>query len=155
MSWNLRYANDNIKANSAEHLAKFKDLVEWMKVPEVAKYKDQDRLGEDAIHEDPQSYIDKLKKDIATNGFTTPLILEYHPEKQRVMLTEGHHRLLAAQQMGLTHVPVVGMKSAWSPARWKKIPEMSDRLKEQGFPSHGYYYPGRIAPSKILGKDIL
>jgi len=49
----------------------------------------------------PRNYIEHLKRDISKNGITEPLTV-----RGGNVLVEGHHRGLAAMELGLDGVPV-------------------------------------------------
>lgn len=49
---------------------------------------------------------EKLKHSIAKKGIQEPLMIDYNPVNQTALLTEGHHRLLAADELGMKKIPV-------------------------------------------------
>lgn len=55
----------------------------------------------DALHGGPDKYIAHLSKDIKENGVREPLTV-----RNGNVLVEGHHRAVAAMQLGLDEVPV-------------------------------------------------
>ncbi len=56
---------------------------------------------QDLQHGGPRGYVDALKKDISANGIKEPLTV-----RGGNVLTEGHHRGVAAMELGLPGVPV-------------------------------------------------
>lgn len=50
--------------------------------------------------------IHDLTQSIQAEGFKDPLMLEYDHRAKVGSLGEGNHRLVAAERLGLTHVPV-------------------------------------------------
>lgn len=54
--------------------------------------------------------VDWLRESIAAVGFERPFEINY--DDRRVAFRDGHHRLLAAVQLGETHVPVILVPSA-------------------------------------------
>jgi hypothetical protein len=64
----------------------------------------------------------QLAEDIKANGIQQPLTMEVDKRTGTALLTDGNHRLAAAEQAGLTHVPVV-TKAA------KRLPSETDLTK--------------------------
>jgi hypothetical protein len=56
---------------------------------------------QDAQHGGPDAYVDHLSKDIAEHGMHSPLLV-----RGGNVVTEGHHRYVAAERLGLKRVPV-------------------------------------------------
>lgn len=59
----------------------------------------------DAEYGGPRKYIDHLKADITKNGIKEPLVV-----RGGNVLVEGHHRGVAAMELGLPGVPVRHIK---------------------------------------------
>lgn len=57
-------------------------------------------------HEHGEDYLDDLKSQIAANGIKTP-IEATKLDNGHTLLTEGHHRVMVARELGLKNVPVV------------------------------------------------
>ena len=58
--------------------------------------------GEGAMeHGGPDRYVDHLAKDIAQNGMREPITV-----RGGNVITDGHHRALAAMKLGMDRVPV-------------------------------------------------
>lgn len=53
-----------------------------------------------------EGYYDELKADIAKHGIKDP-IEATQTEKGNFLLTEGHHRVIIARELGLHHIPVI------------------------------------------------
>ena len=87
--------------------------------------------------------LDKFNKDIATNGVTTPLIINVGKDSGTAKLAEGNHRLAAAIEAGIENVPVrvvVGRdygsdKMAAEALRHDLIPQAGERFPEEAKPS--------------------
>jgi hypothetical protein len=63
--------------------------------------------GEGLAHDAERRRIESIKDDIRNgSGIKTPLMLDYDHKNQWGSLGEGNHRLRAAAEMGLSHVPV-------------------------------------------------
>lgn len=50
--------------------------------------------------------IKELQGSIKESGIKEPLIVQYSQHHRSAQLAEGHHRLEAAKNLGITHVPV-------------------------------------------------
>ncbi len=79
--------------------------IELLEVSYVEQYATQKMRPEDRI------IIDTLKASIRIVGILEPLLLECQgPRIKRkgvdAYLIEGNHRLIAAKELGMTHVPV-------------------------------------------------
>ena len=57
--------------------------------------------AKDFEHGGPDNYIAHLKADIAKNGIKEPLEV-----RGGNVVTEGHHRAVAAMQLGLSRIPL-------------------------------------------------
>jgi hypothetical protein len=53
---------------------------------------------------------ESLKADIAAHGIREPLIMNYSKTTGEGMIGEGNHRLRIAKELGITHVPVRGLR---------------------------------------------
>lgn len=52
---------------------------------------------------------DELKASIALEGFRVPILLDEYPDdddQDVLWVCNGHHRIAAAQDLGMTHLPV-------------------------------------------------
>ncbi len=57
------------------------------------------------LHKSVDSF-NALKESIAKDGIKEALVLKYNNKENKVVLMEGHHRLEAANQLGITYVPI-------------------------------------------------
>jgi len=55
----------------------------------------------DHAHGGPDNYIEALKGDISQNGVLTPILVRGNAVR------EGHHRAIAALQLGLRNIPAM------------------------------------------------
>jgi hypothetical protein len=63
--------------------------------------------GSGMMHDAERAKIESIKDDIRSGkGITNPLQLEYDHKEKWGSLGEGNHRLAAAREMGVSHVPV-------------------------------------------------
>ena len=101
-----------------------------------------------------QPRIDELKESIGKDGIKEPLILEWSQATGRALITEGNHRLAAAVQLGLTHVPVRVVRRMGPHLSESLLPEYGGGRHAVAVPSpptpnrHGYV-PGDMRPSDL------
>jgi ParB-like chromosome segregation protein Spo0J len=85
--------------------------------------------------------VSKLSEDIKQQGVQNPAIITYFQNSRTARLAEGNHRLAAAIQAGMTHLPARVVRA---------------KLDEEGLPVRGYepnkhgYVPGDLKPSEIM-----
>jgi hypothetical protein len=90
---------------------------------------------------DLRNDITDLTEDIRQRGIQEPGIIEYHTKSRTARLGEGNHRLHAAINAGLTHMPVRAIRY---------------NMEGRGVPVRGYepdrtgYVPGELKPSEIM-----
>lgn len=116
--------------------------IDWVPTSEVAKYRDPGAIGPQwkgtQQWDSEQPYQRNLTSQIAQEGVQTPLIMNYYSHSQKAMLAEGHHRLLAAEEKGITHLPVRGV-------RFNTTGGVTPVSGWQG----GGHIPGELPPSKF------
>lgn len=76
-------------------------------ISELEDFIGEDRNGNAAMPNSRET-IDKLKEDIAKNGFKEPIVLVYDKFSNdgEASIVEGNHRIIAAKELGLTEIPV-------------------------------------------------
>jgi hypothetical protein len=137
----------------AQPQAMRKPHTEMMSVEDLKKYRHVDRLSpEESTKAHPQEHIDKLAKDIKEGELENPLQIHYDHDSKWGVLGEGHHRLLAAEQAGVTHLPVTvhrttpGANSGYK-SRGKGAPmSIKDDAKVGTFKEH---IPAQASPSSF------
>jgi hypothetical protein len=137
----------------AQPQAMRKPHTEMMSVEDLKKYRHVDRLSPDeSTKTNPQEHIDKLAKDIHEGELENPLQIHYDHDSKWGVLGEGHHRLLAAEQAGVTHLPVTvhrtspGANSGYK-SRGKGAPmNIKDDAKVGTFKEH---IPAQAPPSSF------
>ena len=122
----------------------YEEDIDWVPTSEVARYRDPGAFGPNAKKQWPQQYEAEmpyqrnLTEKIRSEGIQNPLILSYYHHNRQAMLSEGHHRLMAAEELGHSHVPVRGlrynMRGGVAPVA--------------GFPGQGHV-PGELRPSQF------
>jgi hypothetical protein len=90
----------------------------------------------------PSELIESIRK----NGIMEPLTITYYKMHKTALLTEGNHRVIAAERAGYKSVPVrvIRYERAWTDS-------MGNRPKVvSGFTPNEYgYVPGDLKPSQI------
>lgn len=87
---------------SAEHGVHMDEAYEAMKANWLANNQDPDRVhSNDWAHGGPENYVSALRADIAQNGVVNPILIRGNA------VHEGHHRAVAAMQLGLRSIPAM------------------------------------------------
>src|ERR1035437_4615004 len=69
--------------------------------------------------------LGELTSDIAARGIQKPIALRYDPSHHAAMVDDGHHRLVAAQRLGLETVPAYAISSGPQSKRHYKLVGLS------------------------------
>jgi hypothetical protein len=99
-----------------------RSITKMLPIGLVKRYAEYNRLGKEA-HPDSEENINKIANELKSGGvIKEPLMLEHSTKDQWGYLGEGHHRLLAAERAGHTHVPVFVYSGAsgYGPGERKK-----------------------------------
>ena len=121
-----------------------KEKIQWVPIDIVHEMREFDRGGKDA-YSGSRDKIDDIKNSLPKNGFMNPLIVDYSMKDRHAYLCEGNHRLIAAQEIGLTHVPV------------RIIKKENSGNKNRGYakpvtgvdPDNYGYVPADMSPSQV------
>lgn len=74
----------------------------------LKKYREYDRAGADAYPRgDSEERIQKVMESIKEKGWTIPVHVTVYWSKKPPKVTEGNHRLVAAERLGIDYIPVV------------------------------------------------
>lgn len=123
-------------------------------ISSMLRYRELDREGKDAHSFSPER-ISSITQDLKQGGvtaFTDPLYILYNHKQRWGWIGEGHHRLIAAQRAGLTHVPVRIMQGYKEETRERQLEgrgaplHLDNRLVEK---SSGYI-PGMLHPGNFM-----
>jgi hypothetical protein len=122
-------------------------------ISSLLKYREVDREGKDSHGEVSTRSIDSITQDLKTGGVKAmrePLYLLYSHKSRWGYLGEGHHRLIAAQRAGLTHVPLKVLRGEGDATsnmhEGKGAPlHLDNRLVEE----QSGYYPGMLHPGNF------
>lgn len=99
-----------------------RSITKMVPISTVKRYMEYDRLGRHNTG-DSQARVRAIADELKAGGvIKEPLMLEHSTKHQWGYLGEGHHRLLAAEQAGHTHVPVFvySGSSGYGPGERKK-----------------------------------
>jgi hypothetical protein len=123
------------------------DYVGWVPTDVVARFSEYDRRpgGKHEIHF--PGYWDTLREHIRENGFKSPLYLDVNQDKETAHLSEGNHRVQIAQELGLSHVPVIMYRSNRSSAGERPITLDRSQFPEDRFDPTGYRMPDMFHPA--------
>jgi len=131
------------KKSDANHVK-----VEWVPLEDVHRIREFDRL--DPIYDtgNSRSTVDNIKSSLLKNGFINPLKVSYNMNDRYAYLGEGNHRIIAAKELGLTHVPVTVYRygesnnHGYKGRGWaKQFPGVE--------PDQFGYVPGNMTPTQI------
>lgn len=118
---------------------------ELVRVDDIVPLREIDRNVTPKVPGDT-AHLDALAEDIRVNGFKEPITVVYDPDLGRVMVTDGDHRLAAAQRLGLENVPVRVEKGS---LLWRGKPEPASRLVGDVGLTPGGSLPDKMPPSKL------
>lgn len=99
------------------------------------------------------------RKLLSGEGFHSPILLEYHHPTGSAYVGEGNHRMNAAYNLGVSHVPAYfyRTKSPISSYEGRKVMR-GIRKSEEGWPFKGgmgeEWVPTQIHPKWVLHKDL-
>ena len=92
--------------------------------------------------------MDGIKKLLLEEGFRSPLNVDYNINDRYAYLGEGNHRLIAAQELGLTHVPVTVHRSGEYSKHGNKGRGNAKQVNGVD-PDQFGYVPGQMTPTQI------
>lgn len=105
--------------------------------------------------------IDRHKARLASGeGFEDPVMVEFDPHRRMAMVGEGNHRVEAAREMGITHVPTRVVRSRFSDdemdyARRHGQAASLDVSSQWRNGRGEEYWPPSMHPRDIFPKDTL
>jgi 8-oxo-dGTP pyrophosphatase MutT (NUDIX family) len=122
--------------------------VELVPVSELIKFREFDRKVSPKYNQDnSRDNIQHLKYMFQKQGVKSPLIIEYSPEDNSVLLIEGNHRLNSAIDLGMEYLParvVLRKYGKFSPSK------LANTMKVVGIkPNQSNYIPSDLKPSHI------
>ena len=128
-----------------------RSITKMMPISTVKRYTEYDRMGRHNTGSS-QETVNNLANELKAGGvIKEPLMLEHSTKDQWGYLGEGHHRLLAAEQAGHTHVPVFVYSGAsgYGPGERKKKGIGAPLTLTTNFSQHAGipYQPEEIHPN--------
>lgn len=136
----LTKANDRSLANY--------EKVEWIPLEDAHKIREFDRLTPEHDTGRSRSTVDGIKKSLLEEGFRSPLNVDYNINDRYAYLGEGNHRLIAAQELGITHVPVTVHRSGEYSKHGNKGRGNAKQVPGVDPDQHGYVM-GQMTPTQI------
>jgi hypothetical protein len=130
-----------------------RSVTKMLPISTVKRYVEHDRLGRHAYGDDSEKTVASIANELKAGGvIKEPLMIEHSQPHDWGYLGEGHHRLLAAERAGHTHVPVFvysNERGLAFPDKMKKgigapLTSMTDFAKQEGFVAP--YHPNETHP---------
>ena len=144
----IKSQKGDIKISLDEHFYDLDSDVELVPVSELIKFREFDRRKTPKYNQDnSRDNINHLKFMFQKEGVKSPLIIEYSPEDNAVLLIEGNHRLNSAIDLGMEYLParvVLKKYSGFNPVKLKNTMKVSGVQADQ----FGYI-PSNLKPSKV------
>jgi len=82
-----------------------RENVQLVRLPVLQKYIEFDRI-KDFKYKSGLKFLERLEKQIKVEGLKEPLILAVSKLTQRAYLTEGNHRMVCLENLGVHWVPL-------------------------------------------------
>lgn len=103
-----------------------------------------ERRGNEYRH--PPERMAQLRREIEEEGLREPVLLSVGKNSRTAITGEGNHRVLAAHQLGYTHIPVRAMVG--DAAGSDVFPEGAH--DEDIIPKPNKYFPSEAKPSRVM-----
>jgi len=151
--WQTHSISHNGSLTGSEPGMKWDRYTALVPVSTLSKYMDFDRAGSEGYGRGSADTINSIAEDLrkgGVNALREPLTINYDHNLKWGYLGEGNHRLAAAIQAGITHLPI--RIDARSYAERKKDEgrgaplHMDNRLHEE----QTDYWPANVHPGNFL-----
>lgn len=149
--WRTHAIADNGSLKGDEPGYKWGRYVALVPVHQLMRYKEYDRTGAQGYANSKEN-INNIANDLSTHGIDglrEPVHLNYDHNLRWGVLTEGNHRLAAALQAGVTHIPVmVHTRGSEASNKQKGVGaplHMDTRLHEEDYD----YHPSIVHPGNF------
>jgi hypothetical protein len=124
-----------------------RDVVGWVPTDVVARFAEYDRRPGGKHHMHFPGYWDSLREHIRENGFKSPLYLDVNQDTNTAHLSEGNHRVQIAQELGLSHVPVIMYRSRRKSEAERPVNLDITQFPEDRYDPTGYRMPDMFHPA--------
>ena len=107
--WSTHAIADNGSLKGNEPGYKWGRYAALVPVAHLMRYKEYDRAGAQGYSNSKEN-INNIANDLSTHGIgglREPVHLNYDHDRKWGVLVEGNHRLAAALQAGVSHIPVI------------------------------------------------
>lgn len=122
--------------------------VELVPVSELIKFREFDRKKKPRYNlENSKDNINHLKFMFQQEGVKSPLIIEYSPSDNAVLIIEGNHRLNSAIDLGMEYLParvVLKKYGNYSPEKLKNTMQVCGVVADKSG-----YIPSNLKPSQV------
>lgn len=133
-----------------------RNITAMLPISKLKQYREFDREGAHSYGSHGEEVINNITNELKAGGvIKEPLMLEHSTKHQWGYLGEGHHRLIAAERAGLTHVPVFVYSGAsgYGPGERKKkgigAPLTFDRSNMGGRENYSGLGPDTYQPEEL------
>lgn len=99
--------------------------------------------GNDYRHSEEK--MEQLRNEIEAEGLREPVLISVGKNRRTAVTGEGNHRVLAAHQLGYTHIPA---RAAVGDAYHERFPEGAH--DEDIIPQPNKYFPSEAKPSRVI-----
>jgi ParB-like chromosome segregation protein Spo0J len=99
--------------------------------------------GNDYRHSEEK--MAQLRNEIEAEGLREPVLISVGKNRRTAVTGEGNHRVLAAHQLGYTHIPA---RAAVGDAYHERFPE--GQHDEDIIPQANKYFPSEAKPSRVM-----
>ena len=145
---NIKSKKGDIKLSLDENWYLDDTDVELVPVSELIKFREFDRKVNPKYNQDnSRDNINHLKFMFQKEGVKSPLIIEYSPQNNSVLIIEGNHRLNSAIDLGMEYLParvVLKKYGTFTPNQLKNTMQVSGvKADESG------YIKSSLKPSEI------
>lgn len=151
--WGTHSIAHNGSLTGSEPGMKWDRYTAMVPVSTLSKYMDFDRAGSDSHGSTSIDTINSIAEELRKGGadaIREPLIISYDHNLKWGYLGEGNHRLAAAIQAGVTHLPVTVHTRAYGERKKRERRgarlHMDNRLHEE----QTDYWPANVHPGNFL-----
>lgn len=134
------------------------NVVGFVPTKHLLPMREYDRAGADG-HDGSRETINRIRGDIRQGrGITNPIEIHYNNKEQWGFIGEGNHRLQAAVEEGVSHVPARVVRSYNGP-KYRKDAGVGAHIEHDPIPgvsdrdAAGGYFPSDAHPKYLFGPN--